>query len=221
MEIPFLIKCYLIGILAASGLGPIFVLTFNRSAVCGFWKGFATALGASVGDSLYFLMGLFGALAVVSELKYFMFFLNLIGGVALILLGMYSLRKVRQVICVTVECSYNIFLSMGKAFMLTVLNPLVILFFMAVSIQVLPADTGSLPLGIVLLSGVFVLAGSLTVLSSVSLVASFVGSCISAKRLRVISGITGISFIVFGLYLLASFFFKWAKLINPSFLPSI
>ncbi|MBU1008306.1 LysE family transporter [Candidatus Dependentiae bacterium] len=221
MEIPFLIKCYLIGILAASGLGPIFVLTFNRSALCGFWKGFATALGACLADSLYFLLGLFGALAVISELRYFMIVLDFIGGVLLIALGMHSLRKVRQVVCVTVECSNNIFFAMSKSFTLTIVNPLVILFFMAVSIQVLPDDVSSLPLSVMLLSSLFVLAGSLTVLSVVGLIANFVGLCITAKRLRFISWVTGMAFILFGLYLFGDFAIQGAKLLKPSFFSSV
>ena len=65
MDYRFLIQSFFIGVLAASGCGPIFVLTFNRSAVCGFWKGLATALGASIGDSSYFMLGLLGALTVI------------------------------------------------------------------------------------------------------------------------------------------------------------
>jgi threonine/homoserine/homoserine lactone efflux protein len=208
MQSIFLLKCFLIGILAASGCGPIFVLTFNRSAMCGFWKGFATGLGASLGDGFYFLLGLLGALAVISELKYFMVFLDLIGGCVLLILGIHSLKKMRRIVCVTIECSYSLFLSVGKAFTITVLNPLVLIFFLAVSIQALPDNVRSLPFGDVLFSSFFVVAGSLLVLSIVSLFASYVGACITAKRLRIISGVSGVAFIAFGLYLLGDFVVK-------------
>lgn len=212
MDFIFLFKCFLIGILAASGCGPIFVLTFNRSAVCGFLKGFATAIGASLGDSFYFLLGLLGALAVISELKLFMIFLDLIGGVLLLALGIHSLKKMRQVFCVAVECSYSLSISVFKAFFLTIFNPLVILFFMAVTIQILPENIKTFSKGYVLLSSFMVCLGSLTVLSIVSLIASYVGSCITAKRLKIISAITGIAFIIFGVYLLYDFVLNFVKI---------
>lgn len=204
----FLIKSFLIGLLAASGCGPIFVLTFNRSAICGFWKGFATALGASFGDGLYFMLGSLGALAVISELRYFLIFLDLIGGVVLIILGIHSLNVARKIVFVNIECSPNVIISAIKAFTLTVLNPLVILFFIAVSLRVFPEELDKMPTNLVLLRSVAVAAGSLTMLSLVSLVASFVGSCITARRLRIVSQISGGLFILFGLYLLADLSFK-------------
>ena len=205
MEAMFLVRCFFIGVLAASGCGPIFVLTFNRSAVCGFWRGFATALGASLGDSFYFLLGLLGALAVLSDLKVFMVFLDLIGGILLLGLGIHSLKKMKQIVCVTVECSYSIFFSIGKAFTITVFNPLVILFFMAVSLQALPATAVGFSWSSIFTSAFCVALGSLTVLSMVSFVASRLGSCITTKRLRIISGISGVAFITFGLYLFYDF----------------
>ena len=216
----FLFKCFFIGILAASGCGPIFVLTFNRSAVCGFFKGLATAIGASLADCFYFMLGLLGALAVIGNLKYFMVFLDLIGGVMLLGLGILALRKMKQVVCVTVECSYGVLFSIFKAFAITILNPLVILFFMAITLQVLPDDVAhsastlsSLSLTYIFVCTFFVFLGSVVVLGSVSLVASFLGSCISAKRLRIISGATGIAFILFGLYLLGDFVMQVSKIL--------
>lgn len=213
MSIPFLLRCFFIGMLAASGCGPIFVLTFNRSAVCGFWKGFATAVGASIGDSVYFFLGLFGALTVIRDLKYFMIFLDIIGGVLLLALGIHSLRKLTQVVCVTIECSYSIFFALSKAFTITILNPLVILFFMAISLQALPTDAKAFSVFYVLLSCFMVFLGSLAVLGTVSLVASLLGSCITTKRLRVISGITGLVFIAFGAYLLSDFVIEIIRIV--------
>jgi threonine efflux protein len=205
MEVPFLVRSFLVGVLAASGCGPIFILTFNRSAVCGFLKGFATAIGASIGDSFYFLLGLFGALTVISEFSYAMIFIDLIGGASLLWLGVKSLRTANEPACTTVECSTGYTFLVGKAFMLTLFNPLVMLFFMAVTLQILPENIGQLSRSYLLLSGACVGLGSLTVLSLVSLAASFLGGCISSRRLRIISGVSGIIFIFFGGYLLWDF----------------
>jgi len=206
MDMSFLLRCFLIGVLAASGCGPIFVLTFNRSAVCGFLKGFATAVGASFGDAFYFFLGLLGALTVVGELTYFMVILDLVGSLVLFALGVHAIKKMRQLACVTVECSYGVLFSATKALTLTLLNPLVILYFMAISIQVLPNNmVVQLSLHQLLLSTFFVFAGSLSVLTLVSLFASSLGACLSARRHKIFSGIAGVVFLLFGTYLLFDF----------------
>ena len=205
MEISFLLKCFFIGVLAASGCGPIFVLTFNRSAVCGFLKGLATAIGASFGDAIYFSLGLLGALTVVGELKYFMIILDLIGSIVLVSLGLHAINKMRQLVCVTVECSYGVVFSTTKALTLTLLNPLIILYFMAISVQVLPDNMVQLSLRQILVSSLFVFTGSLSVLSLVSLLASYLGSCLSARRHKIFSGVTGVIFLIFGAYLFFDF----------------
>jgi len=57
----------------------------------------------------------------------------------------------------------------------------------------------------------------MTVLGSVSLFASYIGSCITAKWLRTISALSGIVFICFGGYLLTLFFLEATNLVNTSF----
>ena len=57
MDYSILVGCFFVGVLASSSVGPIFVLTFNRGAIYGFLRGFATALGASIADGLYFFLG--------------------------------------------------------------------------------------------------------------------------------------------------------------------
>ena len=75
------LKCFFVGVVAASGCGPVFIMTFNKGALCGFLRGFVTALGAAFGDALYFFLGLMGALAVMSQFKGFVAWLDLIGGI--------------------------------------------------------------------------------------------------------------------------------------------
>lgn len=212
MEIWFFVKCFFIGVLAASGCGPLFILTFNRAAICGFLKGLATAIGAALGDGFFFMLGLAGALAVLGESRHFMIVLDLIGGLVLVALAVHSFKKMRQFTCVSVECSGSWWVALGKAFTLTIVNPLIILFFMAVSIQILPEGVSKLPVKFIPLSMALVILGSLVVLGGVALIASFLGSCISARRLRIISGVSGVLFLCFGGYLFYDFVIDLIKL---------
>jgi threonine/homoserine/homoserine lactone efflux protein len=209
MNYLILIKCFFIGVIAASGCGPVFILTFNKGALCGFFRGFVTALGAAIGDAFYFALGLMGALAVVGQLKGFVAWLDLIGGVVLISLGVYSLNRIRDVSSTNVPCTGNLFLTWAKAFGLTMVNPLVIFFFMAVSLQVLPDGVKGIAYYDIGLCIISMIGGSLAILTSVSFIASRLHAVISKKKLQIIAGLNGIGFLIFGFYLLFDLISKY------------
>lgn len=54
MGVVFLLKAFFTGFCAASAVGPVFIMTFNRSALHGMHLGIATALGAAVTDGFLF-----------------------------------------------------------------------------------------------------------------------------------------------------------------------
>ncbi len=212
MEYHIYLRCFFVGILASSSLGPIFILTFNRGALYGFWKGFATALGSCIADSIYFFLGLMGILAIFQESKHFMFWLDTIGGALLISLGIYTLYKTKAKIeTLLIEGRLGILFIIVKSFLLTVLNPLVLLFFMVIGVQVLPEGLVTLSLRQTVMSSLMVFAGSLSVLSIVALGASFMGRCINQKWLRIMSFVTGFIFIAVGLYFLDHLFILLMK----------
>lgn len=203
MDYSILVKCFLIGMLASSSVGPIFVLTFNRGAAFGFFKGFATALGACIADGLYFFLGLLGVLTILKESRHFMYILDTVGGILVIAFGIYSIRKSRrESLNVGVGASFSTTLMITKSFVLTILNPMVFLFFMVIGVQILPDGVSDLTLRQIFASSIMVVLGSLFVLSIVSFIATLLGKCMKEKQLRFIYFITGIVFIGVGLYFL-------------------
>jgi threonine/homoserine/homoserine lactone efflux protein len=213
MDYMILVKSFFVGLLASSSLGPIFVLTFNRGAIYGFSRGFATAVGACIADGFYFFLGLMGVLTVLEESHKFMFLLDTLGGVLLIILGIYSIKKSKQ--SMKISCvgeSLSIGLTMAKSFILTILNPLVVFFFMFIGVQILPEGVQTLKLRSVLSCSMMVMIGSLSVLSCVALFSSFVGSCISEKKLKIISFVTGLLFLGIGTYFLDHLFVSLFKM---------
>ncbi|MFH1461842.1 MAG: LysE family transporter [bacterium] len=213
MEFNLYLRCFLIGMLASSSLGPIFILTFNRGSLYGFSRGFATALGACFADGIYFFLGLIGILAVLKESMSFMFILDTLGGILLIALGLYSLHKAQmgeKFVCY--EHKLGVWLTVVKSFILTLLNPMALLFFMFIGVQILPEKAFYLPLRQVIISSTFVILGSLSVLTLVSFVASRIGHSLSAKSQKRISLATGIIFILLGFYFLDHLFVNVIKL---------
>jgi threonine/homoserine/homoserine lactone efflux protein len=203
MDYVILLRCFLIGVLASSSVGPIFILTFNRGAVYGFFRGFATGLGACIADGFYFFLGLYGVLAVLKESRDFMVVFDLIGGVALILLGIYSLGKLKKASDnVSLGTKPGIGFAVVKAFIITILNPLVFLFFMVIGAQILPEGVEFLTLRQMTFASVMVMLGSLSVLTMVSLISSLVGKSMNDRHLKIIYFITGIVFFGIGAYLI-------------------
>lgn len=203
MEFNIYLRCFLIGILASGSLGPIFILTFNRGSLYGFSRGFATGLGACMADGIYFFLGLIGVLAVLKESNHFIFFLDTLGGILLIALGLYSLRKAQMgKKFVGYEHKLGIWITVVKSFFLTLFNPLALFFFMVIGVQILPKHAFSLSLHQVIISSLFVVSGSLSILTIVSFVASRIGSSLTPKSLRRISFVTGIVFVGIGIYFL-------------------
>lgn len=203
MDFNLYLRCFFIGILASGTLGPIFILTFNRGSIYGFLRGFATGLGACVADGIYFFLGLIGVLAVLKESNHFIFVLDTLGGILLITLGLYSLRKAQMGNkFVGHEHKLGIWITIIKSFFLTLLNPLALFFFIVIGVQILPKHAFALSLHQVIIASLFVVAGSLSILTVVAFVASRIGYSLSKKNLRIISFVTGIIFIGVGIYFL-------------------
>ncbi len=214
MNTQFYLKCYAVGLSVASAVGPIFVLTFNRGAWYGFSRGFATAFGAACGDGFLFFLGLLGVLRLLGEYHGTMLAMDLIGGAFLISLGIRSFKGRQKYVNDTQQDSLPPISTMIKSFFLTVVNPLTVLFFMFVGVRILPEDSPSLPFRHIVFGSMCVVFGSLTILTTVALVASRLGQAISEQRLRTISHITGVIFFGLGFYFFGDFVMRILKIFH-------
>lgn len=210
----FFIKCFLVGVSVASAVGPIFVLTFNKSALHGFMRGFATALGAAIGDGLLFLLGLVGLLNIIQGSQKIILFLDLAGGLVLIFLGIRMLEGHQPAIKdsrITIGNGPSIFASIARSFVLTIINPLAVIFFMFISLQILPEGVTNLGIAEITWGSLMVASGSLSVLSAIAFIASTIGKSINPRNLSTISFVTGLIFIGIGLYFLGDLIFVLLK----------
>lgn len=202
----FLATCFLIGLSASAAVGPIFILTFNRSATYGFFNGFATALGAALVDGIFFMLGLEGALPLIASSKMVIMAMDLVGGLILIIVGLRTLRNRFVLISPDGLDQESLFTSVLRSFFMTLLNPAVILFFMVVSINVFQDEYLTLTQSI---SGsVLVTLGSLTMLTLVAFLARWLGHAISANKLKWLSYASGFLFVLTGGYFLYDFLMK-------------
>lgn len=207
----FFVKCFLLGLSASTALGPIFILTFNHGATRGFLKGFFTGLGSAIGDGLMLCLGFMGMLKILEQSKGYHLAIDCAGGLLLLIFGAVMIlkhgkRNPGDVVDPSLP-SDSYILTMAKAFLSTVLNPLTLFFFMFVSAQLLPEEpmaTGTLVFASALTS-----LGSLCGLSCVALASSLLGKAMNPSYLRTVSHITGCIVMCIGAY----FFFDAIKVI--------
>lgn len=132
-------KGFLIGILASAPMGPVGILTIQRTLNKGRWEGFATGVGASVSDIVYAVItGFFMYLVVdIIENPIIALWIKLIGSILLFVFGVYTYRskpkdeKVNEEENTPIVSRNRLINFATSGFLITVSNPLIILLFVA------------------------------------------------------------------------------------------
>ncbi|MDR2928406.1 MAG: LysE family translocator [Cytophagaceae bacterium] len=178
-------------------LGPIGVLCIQRTLQRGRLSGFISGLGAATSDTLYAIIAGFSLSYIIAFIEAQAFWLQIIGGLILIVLGIHifrsnpavQLRKQRR----GQSSLLQDFISM---FFLTISNPLTVFLLIAffAGFGVVNPDNGIFG-QLLLLFGVFV-GGSLWWLTLTSIV-GFFRSAVNLRRLFWINKIAGLAIIIF------------------------
>ena len=129
-----LIKGLIVGILASAPMGPVGVLTLQRTLNKGRWFGMVTGLGAAVSDIIYAAVSLLGMSFVMDfiENPRNMFWFKVIGGILLMLFGIYTyLSNPTENLRPTSQNKGSLMHNGITGFLVTFSNPLIILLFIA------------------------------------------------------------------------------------------
>jgi threonine/homoserine/homoserine lactone efflux protein len=202
MDVGFLLRGIVLGFSIAAPVGPIGVLCIRRTMAQGRASGLASGLGAATADAIYGSIAGFGLTFVSSFLVDQQTWLRLIGGVFLCYLGLKTLlaRPSEQA---AVAKGSGLLGAYASTFLLTLTNPLTILFFAAVFAGTGIASTGGdYAAAAVLVLGVF--AGSSLWWLFLSGVSSLFRERIGPRGLGWINRISGVVITGFGLRVLVS-----------------
>lgn len=148
-----LIKSFLIGFTAAATLGPIALVTIQRTLRQGRWIGLATGFGVALADGTYGLVGALGLSALTQLLLEVQQVLAFAGGGILVYLGVRAFRSTVEKIQSKDSPETGTQGILGAAasiFVLTLSNPVTIMFFSSVYSGLMISETG---LGRVSLAG--------------------------------------------------------------------
>lgn len=131
------VKGCIIGILASAPMGPVGILTIQRTLNKGRWEGFATGIGAAISDIIYAVItGYFMFLVVdIIEDPVIALWIKVVSSLLFFAFGVYTFRsKPKQNVAdedSPVETKHKLTGFIISGFVFTVANPLIIFLFVA------------------------------------------------------------------------------------------
>lgn len=132
MELIFFIKGMLLGFSIAAPVGPIGILCIRRTIQYGRFSGLFSGLGAACADTVYGLIAAFSLTLVSDFLDKQSFFVHLLGGCFLILLGLKTFFSKSTEVASGSVSHRSLISDFISTFFLTLSNPLTIISFIAV-----------------------------------------------------------------------------------------
>jgi len=141
MGLDLFLRGLIIGFSIAAPVGPIGVLCIRRTLTEGRASGFLSGLGAATADALYGCVAGFGLTVISGFLIDQRFWIQLIGGIFLLALGIKTLRSVPAERAAAASGS-GLAASYASTLLLTLTNPMTILSFAGIFAALGVADTG-------------------------------------------------------------------------------
>lgn len=127
----FLFKGIIIGFAIAAPVGPIGILCISRSLSNGRLSGFITGLGAASADAIYGAIGAFGLTAIIALLVQWQLYIEIIGGVFLLFLGIKIFFSKPKDDFLSEKTGDSIIFDYTSTFFLTITNPMAILAYIS------------------------------------------------------------------------------------------
>ncbi|MBU8892685.1 MAG: LysE family translocator [Bacteroidales bacterium] len=208
MEVEFLLKGLIVGFLASIPLGPVGVLCIQRTINKGRFSGLFSGMGAATVDAFFALVAALGLTYIINFIEEQHFYIQLIGGVILIILGsrifntnpIKQIRKHRRKKNKLIEDFFSVLF-------LTLSNPLAIFLFIAAfaGIGMVTSKDSSLKSSLIVL-GVFI--GAMLWWFTLTFLVDLFRKHFRLKQLWWINKIAGIIIIVFGVAAMLAVFLK-------------
>lgn len=182
-------------------IGPINAAQLNKGIQGGFWHAYVIGLGAISADIIYMLLVYFGVIHLL-ESPFIKTFLWLFGFFVLVYTGIESIKDAGKITSSAVVQSNGASLGMTfiSGFLMSLLNPLSILFWLGIYGSILAKAVNELPLQqLFIYSGAIVL-GILLWDVTMAAASSIFRKFLTIRILKSISILSGMSLVGFGLY---------------------
>lgn len=160
-------RSFCTGFLAACIVGPIFTLILYRTTTQGLRSGLASAAGMAIADGIFFFIAAMSGISTGRNWIDYIRTFEIVGGPLMVAFGFWTLLKQTQHHYEIIGGGSNsqLIWQTLTAMMLTLSNPLTILFFGAISRQVFP-EMVCLSVLQISVASIFLSAGSFSLLTS-------------------------------------------------------
>jgi threonine/homoserine/homoserine lactone efflux protein len=197
MDLGLFLRGLIMGFSIAAPVGPIGILCIRRTLAEGRASGFLSGLGAATADALYGCVAGFGLTVISGFLVGQRFYIQLIGGIFLLALGIKTLRSAPSERAAAASGT-GLAASYASTLLLTLANPMTILSFAAIFAALGVADTGgNLSAAALLVLGVFIGSAAWWLLLSGGV--GLVREKLSSGVLRWTNRLSGAILVVFGI----------------------
>lgn len=187
----------LLGVSMAAPIGPVKTVLLNKGLRSGFFHAWFFSLGAIGTDLLYMLAVYFGVAQFIGT-PFMRTLLWSFGCFVLLYTGIENLLKVGKIdFNIKMKKYTRLRHSMGAGFMLALLNPLTILFWLGIYGSILAKTTGGKE---VIIFSIAIISGIMVIDLFMSTISSGARKLLSGPLLNIISIISSISMIGFGIY---------------------
>ena len=208
MDVEFLIKGLIVGFLASIPLGPVGVLSIQRTINKGRTSGLISGMGAATVDMFFALVAALGLTYIINFIEEQQFYIQLFGGGVLIFLGakIFNTNPIKQIRRHRKKKNKLIEDYLSVLF-LTLSNPLAIFLFIAAfaGIGMVKPDDSSMK-SFFIISGVFL--GAMLWWGVLTFLIDLFRKKFRLKQLWWINKIAGLIIIVFGVAAMFSVFIK-------------
>ncbi|SDT11474.1 Threonine/homoserine/homoserine lactone efflux protein [Paenibacillaceae bacterium GAS479] len=188
-----------LGLALSAPIGPINAAQLDKGARFGFMHAWLVGLGAMTADALYMLMIYFGV-AHFLDTEFMRTLLWSFGFFVLVYTGIDTLRASTLPLEKGAVGSASKLGSLRTGFLMALLNPLNILFWLGIYGSIIAGSSGQGGLSLLLLHSTGIFAGILLWDVIMASLASTLRRFASSRLLQGISGAAGLSLVVFGLY---------------------
>ncbi|AIQ52759.1 LysE family transporter [Paenibacillus sp. FSL R7-0331] len=191
----------LLGLSLSAPLGPINAAQLDKGLRGGFLHAWILGLGAVCADIIYMLLVYFGMIHLL-DAPYVKAFLWLFGFFVLVYTGFDGIRSSGEVSTASLRDSSDtsLFRSFLSGFLMSLFNPLSILFWLGIYGSVLARAASEFPMQQLLIYSGGIVLGILLWDFSMAAASSMFRRLLTPRVLRAISVLSGLSLIGFGLY---------------------
>jgi len=193
------ISHFLLGLSLAAPIGPVNAAQMDRGLRGGFWHAWLVGLGAMIADGIFMLLVYFGVIHFLN-IPFMKTFLLLFGFFILTYIGVEGLVTAGKTALETRGGNESHMKSFSAGFVMSISNPLSILFWMGIYGSVLADMIAKYDAKGVLLYSCAIMAGIMLWDVAMALAASMFRRMLTARLIKGISVISGLSLIGFGLY---------------------